>query len=137
MACDEAADAVCPARRVLRRWAWVLDPAFAGMTSGWGLRWAGFGPAAFVRALRMRKGAPTFQPVVPARKRENGSSPVQPVVPARKRRTAASVSFRRTGEGRYPVRREFGCTLDGGKATNGSTTRPCPQRTLVHIQAPI
>ena len=71
------------------------------------MRWAGFGLAALVRALRRGK-ARAFQPVVPARQRRTGTSP-----PAR-----------RTGEGRYPVRRvmkqrtqcaQLGVCSEGGR----------------------
>ena len=103
--CDEdAADAVCPDRRVLRRWAWVLDSGLRRNDERGGtLRWAGFGPAALVQVLRCAK-ALTFQPVVPAQQAEDRRNP-----PARRTGTAAEDSRQRLN---FVVPAKAGCTGD-------------------------
>ena len=119
------------------------DSAFAGMTSGWACRWAGFAlPAArWVSSTETREGTD-----LPARRTGAAPEDQAPARPARRNwygsggQLPAShfVANLPAQAGTQCRRVELGCTLSTvARPRNGSTTRPCPQRTLVHIQAPI
>ena len=89
VAFDEAADAVCPDRRVLRRWAWVLDSGLRRNDERVGLAVGGLRAGGVGAGTEMRKGTD-----LPARyagtEAENGTSP-----PACRTGTAAEDSRQR------------------------------------------